>query len=325
MLTNTAQSQELANRGCELRESVNKRTAALNNGRPSNAVVERFHELRDTLAPLRHALVNHPIYDEVSSLSRLREFMQMHVFAVWDFMSLVKRLQSELTCNSLPWLPPVSARLARFTNEVVLGEETDLSPDGTPISHFELYLRAMDEIGADTAVARGFTAQLALGAPWQEVLRHLNIAPGVRTFVGETLDCATHGSVVEVAAFFFFGREDVIPEMFERLLRFWGNAKAEVPHFAYYLERHIELDGSSHGPLSQEILTMLAGHRESNWQQATCAAKRAIASRINLWDSVRTWLLETEEKRRSCSSLTASSDASRLALNGGRPHAAEID
>ena len=62
-------------------------------------------------------------------------------------MSLVKRLQSELTCNSLPWLPPINPRIARFTNEVVLGEETDLSPDGEPISHFELYLRAMDEIG----------------------------------------------------------------------------------------------------------------------------------------------------------------------------------
>ena len=126
--------------------------------------VQRFEQLRDTLAPLRHALLNHPIYAEVGSLRRLREFMQMHVFAVWDFMSLVKRLQSELTYNSLPWIPPVSARIARFTNEVVLGEESDLGLDGKPISHFELYLRAMDEVGADTTVIRGFTAQLALGA-----------------------------------------------------------------------------------------------------------------------------------------------------------------
>ena len=113
-----------------------ERTVALNNTVLS--AVQRFEQLRDALSPLRHALLNHPIYAEVDSLSRLREFMEMHVFAVWDFMSLVKRLQSQLTCNSLPWIPPVSARIARFTNEVVLGEESDLGPDEKPISHFEL-------------------------------------------------------------------------------------------------------------------------------------------------------------------------------------------
>jgi hypothetical protein len=132
----------------------------------SSNAVRRFDELRIALNPLRQVLVNHPIYSSVNSVSRLREFMQMHAFAVWDFMSLVKRLHS----NSLPWLPPVSARIARFTNEVVLGEETDVSLDGKPISHFELYLRAMDEIGADTSVIKGFAAQLALGANWRDAL-----------------------------------------------------------------------------------------------------------------------------------------------------------
>jgi hypothetical protein len=281
LLTNTAQSQESPNAGWVPRECGIERTVRLNKTCSSSAV-QQFQQLRDTVAPLRHALLNHPIYAEVGSLSRLREFMQMHVFAVWDFMSLVKRLQSELTCNTLPWIPPVSARIARFTNEVVLGEESDLSLDRKPISHFELYLRAMDEIGADTTLIRGFTAQLALGAKWEDALPELRIAPGVRHFVSETLGCAIDGSIVEVAAFFFFGREDVIPEMFERLLRLWRNAKAEVPHFAYYLERHIELDGDNHGPWSREMLTTLAGRRESNWQEATSAAKRAITSRIQL-------------------------------------------
>src|SRR5438105_797520 len=77
---------------------------------------QRFEQLRNTLGPFRSALLNHPIYAEVNSLSKLREFMQMHVFAVWDFMSLVKRLERELTSNSLLWTPPHSARLARFTN-----------------------------------------------------------------------------------------------------------------------------------------------------------------------------------------------------------------
>jgi hypothetical protein len=264
-----------------------------------NATLRRFEALRNKIAPLHDALLNHPLYAEVDSLSRLREFMQIHVFAVWDFMSLVKRLQRELTSTSLPWMPPLRSRIARFANEVVLGEESDLGPDGKPISHFELYLRAMDEIGADTTLVRGFMSQIDLGAQWEDVLEEMNVPPGVADFVNETLGCAIHGSLVEVASFFFFGREDVIPEMFERLLKSWGNAKAEVPYFAYYLERHIELDGDSHGPWAREMLTALAGQSESNWKEAASAAERAISSRIKLWDSVLTHAKHREEEENS--------------------------
>ena len=196
-------------------------------------------------------------------------------------------------------MPPLRSRIARFANDVVLGEESDLGPDGKPVSHFELYLRAMDEVGADTTLVRGFIAQIDLGAQWKEVLEEVSVPQGVADFVKETLRCAIHGSLVEVASFFFFGREDVIPEMFEKLLRLWGNAKAEVPHFAYYLERHIELDGDSHGPWAREMLTALAGQSESNWKEATSAAERAITSRIKLWYTVLTYVKHTEEEKNS--------------------------
>ncbi len=278
-----------------------------------SATLRRFETLRKKIAPLHDALLNHPIYAEMDSLSRLREFMQIHVFAVWDFMSLVKRLQRELTSTSLPWVPPLRSRIARFANEVVLGEESDLGPDGKPISHFELYLRAMDEIGADTTLVRGFMSQIDLGAQWEDVLEEMNVPPGVADFVNETLGCAIHGSLVEVASFFFFGREDVIPEMFERLLKSWGNAKAEVPYFAYYLERHIELDGDSHGPWAREMLTALAGQSESNWKEAASAAERAITSRIKLWDSVLAHLENTEKKGAAiCSPIVARNGMPRL-------------
>jgi len=181
----------------------------------------------------------------------------------------------------------------------VLGEESDLGLDGKPISHFELYLRAMDEIGADTTLVKSFMSQIDLGAHYADALEEMNVPPGVAEFVNETLRCAIQGSLVEVASFFFFGREDVIPEMFERLLKSWGNAKAEVPHFAYYLQRHIELDGDSHGPWAREMLTALAGQSESNWKEATSAAERAITSRIKLWDSVLTYAKHREEEENS--------------------------
>jgi hypothetical protein len=245
-----------------------------------------FEDLRKIIAPLRETLLQHPLYTEVNSLPRLREFMGMHVFAVWDFMSLVKRLQREVTCQRLPWIPPLSAKVSRFANDVVLGEESDLDPTGVPASHFELYLRAMDEIGADTVAVKDFIARVRWGTSWPAALKEVRVAPAVTDFVNETLRCAVYGSVVEVAAYFFFGREDVIPEMFRRLLTLWSGGAAQVPHFAFYLERHIQLDGDSHGPWAQEMLMSLAGEDEDKWMEATEAARSAIISRIRLWDSV---------------------------------------
>ncbi len=249
-----------------------------------------FEQLEKRIAPLRRALLHHPVYDTVDSLDRLRDFMQIHVFAVWDFMSLVKRLQSEVTVQRLPWMPPASAQIARFANEVVLGEESDLGPDKKPTSHFELYLRAMDEIGADTQVVRSFMQKVGRGEQWPIVLKELGVPHSITDFVEGTLNCAIHGSVVEVAAYFFFGREDIIPDMFKRLLKLWDHGAVEVPYFAYYLKRHIELDGDSHGPWAREMLITLAGQDESSWKQATCAAELAITSRIKLWDSVQAHL-----------------------------------
>jgi Protein of unknown function (DUF3050) len=245
-----------------------------------------LEELQKRIAPLREALLSHSIYNEIDSVERLRQFMQMHVFAVWDFMSLVKRLQNEVTCRSLPWLPPTSAQVARFANEVVLGEESDLGPDGKPVSHFELYLKAMDEIGANTTVVKRFIHKVARGERWEAALMGLRVPAGVYEFVNETMRCAINGSTVEVASYFLFGREDVIPEMFKRLLSLWGNGGVEVPSFAYYLERHIELDGESHGPWAEQMLMTLAGQNERSWRQAAYAAERAITNRIQLWDSV---------------------------------------
>jgi hypothetical protein len=112
------------------------------------------------------------------------------------------------------------------------------------------------------------------------------VPAGVADFVNETLHCALYGSVVEVASYFFLGREDVIPEMFKKLLALWSGGAAAVPNFAFYLERHIELDGESHGPWAQEMLMSLAGRDEDQWMVATEAARRAITSRIRLWDNV---------------------------------------
>src|ERR1700761_5921002 len=117
------------------------------------------------LARLRDTLLDHPIYTNIVSVGDLRRFMEDHVFAVWDFMSLLKRLQQDMTCTRVPWFPADNARAARLINDIVIGEETDVGPDSSYVSHLDLYLRAMVDVGASTLQFDTFRALVLVGIP----------------------------------------------------------------------------------------------------------------------------------------------------------------
>jgi len=244
----------------------------------------------------RENLLQHPLYLEVNNLEKLRLFMEDHVFAVWDFMSIAKRLQRELTFLNLPWLPPEDVGLARFINEIVCYEETDEGPDGIPASHLEIYLSAMREVGANLDPFLGFITVLKAGGTPEQALNAPSIPQYVRDFVLRTLDVAINGNLVEVAADFLYSREDIIPEMFERLLSRWENPEAEVPTFKFYLERHIKLDGDNHGPAARRMLERLADNQDERWEQAAKAAQAGIESRIALWDGCYNKLSSVKEQ-----------------------------
>jgi len=247
--------------------------------------VRAFGELRAALEPARQALLEHPLYTAVDGLERLRVFMSTHVFAVWDFMCLAKRLQRELTSLQPLWRPPRAPALARFINGVIHGEESDVGPDGEAMSHCELYMGAMDEVGADSQRIRRFLDLLDGGVDVDVALAAAGAPPAARTFVRHTLQQALEGEPVEVLAAFLFGREDLIPEMFARLLPRWRESRA-AKQFTYYVERHIELDGDDHGPAAQRALIELCGDDAEAWRSARRAAEGAIAARVAPWDPV---------------------------------------
>ena len=237
-------------------------------------------------------LCSHPLFDEITSLRKLKLFMESHVFAVWDFMTLAKRLQQDLTCTRLPWLPPVDPQAARLINEIVLGEESDRHPRQGHCSHFELYLEAMAEVGARTSAINHFVALLREGQEANAALREVATPPGVARFVSATLHSALNAPTHCVAAAFVHGRECVLPAMFQRILQVDKVIHEQAPTLFGYLKRHIELDTQDHGPAAQQLLERLVNVNPAFAQQANAAAVAAVESRITFWDEVRASLQE---------------------------------
>ena len=248
---------------------------------------------------LRNELETHPVFEEIVDIEALRGFMQVHVFAVWDFMSLAKRLQRDLTCVDLPWLPPADPSAARLINDIVLAEESDVDADGHAASHLDLYLRAMADVGASTAQFERFMAGMRAGAGLSRSLADAEVPTFVRDFVGHTLGTCLEGTTLETMASFFYGRENVIPAMFERLLERWGLSEAQAPGFVYYLRRHIELDGDSHGPAASRLIERALAQHPEALQSARDAARAALQARRALWDGTAALLRERHETSRS--------------------------
>lgn len=243
--------------------------------------------ITDRLNLKKAELGAHPIFAEIHSLSALRRFMESHVFAVWDFMSLTKRLQQELTCVQLPWLPPRDPQAARLINEIVLGEESDDRPARGHYSHFELYLDAMREVGASTAAVERFVALQREGVSHDVALRSVEVDPAAAQFVRHTLHTALHAPGHCVAAAFLHGRESVIPQMFQRILDDWGIGIEQAPTFRYYLQRHIEVDSEEHGPAAENLLVRLINGDPQREEEVYASAIAAVESRIALWDGLR--------------------------------------
>jgi hypothetical protein len=237
------------------------------------------------LDALRLRINQHPVYAAVRTPAALATFAAHHVFAVWDFMSLLKRLQQELTCVAVPWMPSPFPSAARLINEIVLGEESDETPAGFS-SHFELYRAAMTEIGAPAQWIDGFLTHLRSGHTISSALEASGAPPSVVQFVETTFSILATGSLHEIASAFTLTREDLVPQMFLHVTAQGGMHRTRFPQFFYYLDRHIELDSGSHGPLAHALLSQLCAGDPLRIQQADAAACRALRARVALWDGI---------------------------------------
>lgn len=246
-----------------------------------------LEQLKKDIAPLQEQLINHPVYSQIQSIDHLRVFMEHHIYAVWDFMSLLKALQRNLTCVTIPWVPVGSANTRFLINEIVVGEESDVDQFGNRISHFELYLKAMEEVGCNTFTISNFIDKISKGETLEDSFDSANVPQEARDFVLTTFETVVHANVSTQAAVFTFGREDLIPGMFVSFVReLHKNSPEKLGTMIYYLERHIEVDGDHHSNLAYEMTAELCGKDDEKWRIATSAIKKALQKRVQLWDAI---------------------------------------
>jgi hypothetical protein len=254
---------------------------------------QKIESIKEIIEPVRNEIVNHKIYSVINDIESLKIFMKYHVFAVWDFMSLLKTLQNNLTCTTVPWFPVGNADTRYLINEIVVGEESDVDLYGARKSHFELYLDAMRQCEADTSVIEGFLAKLKNTGDINSALLDSGAPKEAKSFVNYTFNVIQSKKNHLQAAVFTFGREDLIPHMFHSLVNdIYESFPDSISVFKYYLERHIEVDGDHHSHLALQMTSNLCGSDESFWIEAESAALNSLEKRIELWNGAYREILQ---------------------------------
>tara|TARA_B100000700_G_scaffold35951_1_gene35093 strand:+ start:3006 stop:3839 length:834 start_codon:yes stop_codon:yes gene_type:complete len=268
----------------------------------SNRNSSSYIDLNNELSPFIEKLNKHKVYQSLRSIRDIQIFMENHVFAVWDFMSLLKALQLELTNVSIPWTPNSNPVITRFINEIVYGEESDINELEQPKSHFEMYLDAMEQIGANRNQIDTLIDLIQSGHGIEVCINKINVDKRVKEFMGFTFSIINTKRPHAIGSAFTFGREDIIPDMFIKILAKIDPKTVHFNKLKYYLGRHIEIDGDLHGPLALQMMEELCGKNMKKWDEALSVAKESIQYRMQLWDTI----VELIDKKESTPKLNSS-------------------
>lgn len=227
----------------------------------------------------------HKLYYSVKTIEDVRTYMKFQVWCVWDFMTLVKSIQAGLFSSSIIWLPPKDVSIGAYIYEILLTEETDINhtADGRA-SHFETYLLAMEQAGADTTPILNFLKDLTAGVPYNEALDKADIPFPAKQFVKTTLKQAHSNLHIPVGSF-CLSREGIIPSMFTTFLSHFS-VQQDLSIFRWYLNRHITIDNDSHGPLSVKLFKTVIGNDDIKLNEALEAALEALRSRKTFLDEI---------------------------------------
>ncbi|MBI6120644.1 DUF3050 domain-containing protein [Salegentibacter maritimus] len=260
----------------------------------------KIDEVNRALQPKVNQLLDHSLYQQITTPEHLRIFMEHHVFAVWDFMSLLTALQEKFTRTTNPWVPVGNPEIRYLINEIVLAEETDINYFGDRQSHFEMYLDAMEKSGADTKKITDFLLQVSHGTDIFLLIAATKLPHNIKIFLKNTFEVIDEGETHKIASAFTFGREGLIPSMFNSIIE---NVQKNFPKedlslFKYYFDRHIELDGDEHGPMAFKMIEELCGNDEEKWKEVYLTAEKALDARLELWKGIEKEISENIDSRK---------------------------
>ena len=105
----------------------------------------------------------------------------------------------------------------------------------------------------------------------------------VKSFLKHDLKVSINGTLPEIIGAFTLGREKVIPNMFSYILPAI-NETSTSKYLITYLERHIDIDGDRHGPLSMKLLNASCDKKQLSLAYAT--AIKSLELRLLVWDKI---------------------------------------
>jgi hypothetical protein len=251
--------------------------------------------LNQQVTDFKNRLQQHPAFNNIQSLDELRKFTVYHIFLVWDYMSLLKSLQTQLTCTQTPWKPVQSPYIRYLVNSLVLKEESDLGADGEYASHYEMYRNAMQAMKADTGLMDNLMAHIETDMPVIKAIELSNIPGPVKDFLEYTFWVVQKTSLHEQAAVLCYGREGFGHQLiYQRAVALQQNHAEELNPFLYYLRHKNEINEKYHSQLSAILLEQLCGTDEKKWHEATQAANQSLRNRIRLFDYIHEKIVATK-------------------------------
>ena len=150
---------------------------------------------------------------------------------------------------------------------------------------FRLMLEHAAEHGANALVGVRYDANEVAAGATEVLVASASVPAPAAEFLRLTWELIDTAPVHAQAAAFAFGREDLIPDMFQQVVGV-NERLGSLDTFVDYLARHIEVDGEEHTPMAMQMLADLCGDDEKKWRQCEDTVNTALAARSRLWDGI---------------------------------------